>query len=893
MAVAQSVWPPQIPGMAPPFMLLFVAEGFTADQEDTFAGLCRNFVTAMLDTSPFGMLHAHPERIAVWRLFAASAQSGPAIGSSAADTLLGSTYDPASQALSLSESALANFVGMSTWPVAGVGPVSNPYDFARAFNRRRNLVAIIMPAPAVNGAPLTADRDADSDISNTAQAPCYIATTVSSGWEKVVLRGVVRRLGLADEFATTAGPPDPWSAQVLNSAPNLYLDAPPATPVPRTFKWYTQLSKEVVANGIPVVPYGGTQSPAAVPIALFEGGGGYQSGVYRSAADCFLRRRIGGPSVSGEGATPRVGDVVFCALCARAIVCLINGQENVRRRVTFRNQRLQFDKASTWITENVFTAFPYTPTTFSAPTTMNATKPGPWWSFTLAAGPQVEPGYDGLLITNLALQNQGSTSHAMPPVAQRIEFRDIVAVLDDGSVVPFDFGTAFSAANSPVLQINTDGVGSEAIYLYGIKLTLFSDLGGRCPVSLELSLTLTGEGLGADPADVVYSVKIYPQIALTWHRKSGRQNAVTRFRGCVRMVFNNQAMPMTMQMGGQTTSPPPASGTAPTVTSFFADTNQILPERRQQIQDEADEPRLTAPIWSQLFDYYKPDLQVEQEITAVYGPRAGADKRRARETVEFYWPDLASLPAGDPQTKFIVKKAPDQGAYDNIHLHGDMGTDPITQSGPMVHAPGCAEACVHIHWRWGDIAGYPNFDQLIGMFRFWGWPRYKPGSGLDASKQHGEVEMPLIPPNQDLTIAIANPATTRTDSLGSVLQQSGVTLDKTLKAVWYTVDVSGTLPADARQVIFEQGVGFAYRYNTDASWTRRLWLRWVRRLPSIQQWITQQTNAGMPPTDEEIFHRGYAYLRWYLLASSPDQEFSAQLPTEADMSPSGISLESL
>src|SRR5215471_2086002 len=120
MAVAKAVWPPQNPGMVP-FTVLLVAEGFTATQEDTFAGLCSNFVTAMIETSPFGMLHAHPERIAVWRLFIASAQNGPAIGFPAANTLLGSTYDPASQTLSLSASALYSVLGTSTLPDVGAG----------------------------------------------------------------------------------------------------------------------------------------------------------------------------------------------------------------------------------------------------------------------------------------------------------------------------------------------------------------------------------------------------------------------------------------------------------------------------------------------------------------------------------------------------------------------------------------------------------------------------------------------------------------------------------------------------------------------------------------------------------------------------------------------------
>jgi len=174
---------------------------------------------------------------------------------------------------------------------------------------------------------------------------------------------------------------------------------------------------------------------------------------------------------------------------------------------------------------------------------------------------------------------------------------------------------------------------------------------------------------------------------------------------------------------------------------------------------------------------------------------------------------------------------------------------------------------------------------------FWGWSR----SGLDDSKPNSEKTLPLIPPNQDLTITVASPLTARDDPLGPVIQQQQppVALDPAIKAVWYTVDVSGTLPDEARQVIFEQGAAFAYRYNWDSSNTLRLWVTWLKLLflaMQINPGVTQFNQARA--LDEQALHLGYSYLRWFLDSGTPPNPFSAQVPTGDYAPPIGISLES-
>jgi len=74
---------------------------------------------------------------------------------------------------------------------------------------------------------------------------------------------------------------------------------------------------------------------------------------------------------------------------------------------------------------------------------------------------------------------------------------------------------------------------------------------------------------------------------------------------------------------------------------------------------------------------------------------------------------------------------------------------------------------------------------------------------------------PLIPPNQSLKVALSSPSATR-NSAGEV-GSSSASLATNKKMVWYTAEVQKSdefpLPAGQKQVILEQGIGFAYRFS--------------------------------------------------------------------------------
>jgi hypothetical protein len=320
-----------------------------------------------------------------------------------------------------------------------------------------------------------------------------------------------------------------------------------------------------------------------------------------------------------------------------------------------------------------------------------------------------------------------------------------------------------------------------------------------------------------------------------------------------------------------------------TVANLFADTNHLgKGDRRIETFPTASATKeaFVGNRWGMVFDYFKPDLQVDTEFVGAYGP-ADPKATQARQGV---W----TSPDGDPARPFTIAKRPRQGAYDNLHMHWNMGPDPVNPSAIMVHAPGCGEACVHIHWRWGTLAGTGLLrnlalagDAALGtltslplpvaqaiqryvipnppeMFRGW-----SEGGVWSDSEPFEEVGAPLIPPNQHLEVAVTHPDTQRATPFGRVVPPNSAPkpLDPRRKAVWYTVSIANAAEGQ-RQVIFEQGGDFAHTYNLHCG-----------MLLLIKAWYGG-INVPLPDL-ADMMHMDYATRRWL---KKSDRVFVEQVP---------------
>jgi hypothetical protein len=858
--IAQRIAPAQDSPSWRTFHVVLVAEAFTAADEDEFFAACHAFYPALEDTPPFNLLKLNRGRIVVWGVFTPSGQRGTTIGTTPGNTVLGSTYEPGTRTLAFDTSRVQAF--LRDTEVRRHGVRSTLREYAREEWSQQGVVAVLLP-PVAGGQPLTADADTSIGPPGLPSNPSdrwFVGTTIDLGWERVVLEAIARCFGLGDEWSRSEDEfalADARSRHEASRRPNLFAATPPIGPPDPWFPWYSLLDAAARSKPLPVVPYGSLPSAPGEPVQLFEGAGRYRAGIYRSAVDCVLRRRIGSLT------SPRFDSVDFCTVCRRHLAVALVDTNRDYNAVYVGRQTLVFDQVHLWAgIARLTTGFP---TTVVAATPVNAA--GPWWSFDAYIGAE----HGGLRIENLSLKRQPDDSLANEDVAELIEFRDVVVEFDDGRALPFDIAKAFASTTSPpTLQVAERGqIAEDRNFQRGIKLTLRDDLQEQCPVELEMSFVVKGEAHDIEPSGGLWAAKFYPQIGLTALR--GAAKRVKRFRACVRLVLSNSVK-------GHTHSEP-SDDTPQTVASFFVDTNYApipdLGRRMSVMEGNPIPPARGFPLWTFIFDYHKPDVRLDTEVYAVYGPRAGNPRlRRVRETA-LEWPPGSGY-------EFEVYKDPDQGQYDNFHVHGSMGHDPFdprTPKQPMVHAPGCAEACIHLHWRWG--AGADSALVALGTgtmnapvnFRGWNRSWWGPRGARTAGMA------PMIPPNQDLKVAVTSPLTTRVDPLADAVQVSRP-LDPARKALWYTVDVTDP-HVEERQVLLEMGIAFCYRYNFS-----------VPVMADNLSWLRDLTWQGNEPDlrgDDEVLHLLYSLTRWFI---TPEfQATGEQIPSGTFVLPDGSRVE--
>lgn len=437
----------------------------------------------------------------------------------------------------------------------------------------------------------------------------------------------------------------------------------------------------------------------------------------------------------------------------------------------------------------------------------------PYWEFSW----QITPD-SGLKLTNLVGRDALSAGSTQT-VAELVDFTDLKVLFNDspgGKLQDFPIAAAFTHKESKFeYGVNGSSMTSgtlDPLFQQGMMLTLVHDFGGTCKITLRLCVVFRGPANDFDPGGVPFSLNFYPQIGYTWESAGSGRRRVKQFRGSVRILVNNQ----TSAFGSM-----PA--VAENVANFWTDSNisRKAGENRPRIMFEGNTAKMYGervaylyrpePFgWGIVFDYNRMDLRQEQEYPSVYGPLDDAMKYYTTRTNLYYWPASGATKVAD----FKVEKTPRQGYYDNIHLHGRMHhKDP--RGNEQIHAPFCGHSCVHLHWRWSQVSS----DNASGD-RGWYYKGWSSDPPFEAFSLAGS---PLIPPNQKLTVALCTPGAPGTPlparvSDAQILPSaaSRKTLDVLRKLIWYCVDVQdgfyAKLNAGEQQVIFEHGIGWAYRY---------------------------------------------------------------------------------
>lgn len=414
----------------------------------------------------------------------------------------------------------------------------------------------------------------------------------------------------------------------------------------------------------------------------------------------------------------------------------------------------------------------------------------------------------GLRFTNVVVRDAIS-SGSSDNVFESIEFADLGIEFTDGTKVDFDMAAAL-ASPSALLLVSAGGTRNtvtpnDSLFQRGLKLKLTQNVlaasGGSLNVTVRISAVFRGAANDFDPGGVPVALDLWPQIGLTWERGS---KTVARMRGSVKLLATN----------AMSHWPDAPMSTHENVASFFTDCNASLPVGRALAS--GIRPLFGSfggrPFgWSMVFDYLLGNVTTEKELVGVYGPRDGNKYTQSTSA-----PRSRPYPH-PPASVFTIRVAKHdrQGDYDNIHTHSKM---PMDACGNVpIHAPFCGHSCVHLHWRWAGLSA----DAAEGDrgWQFKGWEksaritsRY---SAVVRASAHALAGAPLIPPNQRLQFALCRPAATRHSADHIINPAAPAALDPLRKLYWYCVDVMAP-HLEQQQVLFEHGIGWAYRYALPA-----------------------------------------------------------------------------
>lgn len=408
------------------------------------------------------------------------------------------------------------------------------------------------------------------------------------------------------------------------------------------------------------------------------------------------------------------------------------------------------------------------------------------------------------------------------PVFERVNFTDFEVSFTDKTVV-FDIASAIQEPLSTFEFQENGELRSDFLFQRGMKLILFQNVlagEGSCWIKLEIAIVFRGANNDFDPGGIPVALKMYPQFAFTWlpdgpDSKSKCTETPIKFTGRVRLNCNNRMPPMYHAKHGHTH--PATSGN---IASFFSD-SKVLPNQNKRlvfVNDVVDwlgGSILNAPTgWTLLFDYANLNLKKENKITGTVALGEQAYERRYRKRKYIYLKDYKPFTSGDSfGVPIEVCKSPRQKQYDNIHIHAKMSSLDLCGN-EQVHAPFCGHSCIHLHWRWSNISvmGAKTRGRV-----FKGWSNPNPPANINSLDTKSYVkylpfsnstpDAPLVPPNQKISVALSNPSTIQFNNINE-----NNDLSDSNKVLWYNVEIFNP-KKNHKQVAFEHGIGWSYRYS--------------------------------------------------------------------------------
>lgn len=634
--------------------------------------------------------------------------------------------------------------------------------------------------------------------------PYIVASSMNGETAQVLARALCLTAGLVDEFeGPDVIPANPEIKYINDMVPNVLLTStiPSGVPGP-DFKWYNYMTPAEQASPLVVIPHPNPGNPNLVleskPVNtlnfdLHMGAANSVNNALRVGADSLLRRRIGESSLPVKDHPIEVGPVSNIALRSQ-ITGLFTAQDKVRK---YHDQATKYDQSSwsQWEKTADKTQI-LNKASEDCDVTLSDLGPNsdPYWTYKATAN-----GTDGFYLEDIIVKWTKFNNLYEQKVLKKLEFIDLSIHWDDLSVTTIDLGQDLNDIGNGMVYGKLDSGETDSNWGFqrGIKLVIVRTITSNGTTSgdplwkytLEISVCFRDVFNDFEPGGALNAMKLFPEISFAWEPIQNWPHKVTHFYGDVKLTANPSS---------------PHHNPNHSYFSFFTDSDNPFPKNASAPQRPDIVPvepgasllivannivKLYYPTWSYLFDYVDTNIDTATEQLMVYGSGSAFPPPNRIRYMDY--------PGGYPNSGDVwtISKSPRQGAYDNIHTHGDMGMhQPPNASVPRIMAPFCLQYCVHMHWRWGVEAA------TLAKLPF--GPDEKDFFGWSAEESLAVKGAPMIPLNQELRIKVED------TSYGT-----SISPDKD-KVIHYKIDVDHPEP-QMRHVIFENGFSIAYEEHSN------------------------------------------------------------------------------
>jgi len=272
--------------------IVLLGDGF--ESQSDFLDLCNEFKRKFLKYSPFSILNNIEDVINIYSVLWTQSDFEKFSNSEMPNSILELEINNANNSVDFNKKRLLEIIKTFS---------TNKNLFNEEYNKLFNAQIISKLNPNTLVAVLVPNNEYEENLIELEgfledDRFYFVLTSVNQFWEQIIIRAFCKLLGLANEYTFDTSeyfePKDINSILMIDlEIPNLlYYDNLSVAQVDLK-KWNHLISSDSSIKNDGIKTSDSRFQYSSEKIELWEGGGGYETKVYRSSQDCLMRRQIG------------------------------------------------------------------------------------------------------------------------------------------------------------------------------------------------------------------------------------------------------------------------------------------------------------------------------------------------------------------------------------------------------------------------------------------------------------------------------------------------------------------------------------------------------------------------------------------------------------------------